>query len=384
MPTPGSSDLSPFYFHYSLISFICASRNTYFCHNLEVWKHPAFVFGSSHLGPFLRRHAISFDYFTFTADAQELVIFRKSVISLIYVKGVGTLRCVPPPINSNRFNITMPPSTPWTQRSKGHLVSDRIQPQTSAGGSKTAAQKQSSTKHQSPEVNHLQKLISYLQNPASLPKSENEEGCFCLAQVHKISPYTPLCMSCGLILCDLNQPYRACPFNSCRQALLAPQARAALITALGEKIAITIAEEENMRRKEEEDRRRAAGAFPQLGPGVSSPTPTKPISSAPHKILSLTQKGAILTTVRKTPTPPPTRPFKVDTTVPVSRIPPPPQEPVRFPATDVKGDWQSVRSTRMVYVPPPQAERSGGGSKLSKKARRRQQQAASEDSELRE
>jgi Putative zinc finger motif, C2HC5-type len=273
----------------------------------------------------------------------------------------------------------MPPSTPWTsQRSKGHVVSDRIQ--SPSAGSKTAAQKQTSSKHQSPEVNRLQKLISYLQNPASLPKSESEEGCFCLAQVHKISLYAPLCISCGLILCDLNQPYRACPFNSCGQTLLAPQARAALITTLGEKIAITIAEEENMRRKEEEDRRRAAGAFPQLGPGSSSPMPTKPISSAPHKILSLTQKGAILTTVRKTPTPPPTRPFKVDTTVPVSRIPPPPQEAVRFPVMDMKGDWQSVRSTRMVYVPLPQAEQSG--SKISKKARRRQHQAASEINEL--
>lgn len=276
----------------------------------------------------------------------------------------------------------MPPSTPWTsQRPKGHIISDRIQSPSTAA-SKTAAQtkqKQGSSKQQSPEVNHLLKLISYLQNPTSLPKSEGEtEGCFCLAQVHKISPHTPLCMSCGLILCDLNQPYRGCPFKGCGQTLLSPRAQAALIESLNEKIAITIAEEETTRRKEEEDRRRAAGAFPQLGPGSSTPAPIKPTPSAPHKVLSLTQKGAILTIVRKTSTPPPTRPFKLDTTVPVCRIPPPPQEPVRLPVKDMKGHWESLRSPRMVYVPPPPVGTSAGP-KGSKKARQRQQQPASEN-----
>jgi len=264
----------------------------------------------------------------------------------------------------------MPPSTPWTsQRSKGYVVSDRIQP--SGAGSKSAVQsnkqKQSTSKQQSPEVNRLQKLISYLQNPPPLSKAEDEVGCFCLAQVHKISPHTPLCMSCGLILCELNQPYRPCPFKPCGQDLLAGQARAALIDSLKEKVVQTIAEEEDIRRKEEEERRRAAGAFPELGPG-SSPTPTKSSPAAAHKVLSLTQKGAILTTTRKVLTPPPAQSSKVDTAVPVPRVPAPPQQPVRFLSRDLKGDWESLRSSRMVYVPPPQVGQTARGSKKSKNA----------------
>lgn len=290
-------------------------------------------------------------------------------------------------------------STPWTsnQRSKGHLVSERIPSPRVQPPAKQTNASQSNKQPQSPEVARLQKLISYIQNPPPLTSKADTEaagGCFCLAQVHKLSPYTPLCTSCGLVLCELNEPYRSCPFKpACGQALLSPQARSALIDSLNEKVAITLVEEENVRRREEEDRRRAAGAFPTLGPAgpglglgpaAATAAGAKSAPAAPHKVLSLTQKGAVLTTTRKikttttTSTMAPVAAFKSDTTIPVHRIPPPPQEPVRYPADTTRGEWESLRSTRMVYVPPPQAEQQqpkAKGSKKSKKGQAKQEES---------
>lgn len=281
-------------------------------------------------------------------------------------------------------------STPWTsqQRSKGHLVSDRIQ--SSSTQPKAAVpnkQKQGTSKNQSPEVNRLQKLISYIQNPPPLPKTASDESCFCLAQEHKIAPYAPLCMSCGMILCELNQPYRVCPFKSCGQPLLTAQGRAALIESLNAKVAMTILEEENMRRKEEEERRRAAGAFPQLGPTNSHPSvpAAKSSPAAPHKVLSLTGKGAVLTTTRKTVPASPAQPVKADTTVPIHRVPPPPpQELIRGPSNNAVGGWQSLRMERMMYVQPQTEQRKAGGSKKPKKARPIQDAGDSVDQETME
>lgn len=269
-------------------------------------------------------------------------------------------------------------STPWTsqQRSKGHLVSERIpSPGISSKSAAQNKQKQATSKNQSPEINRLQKLISYIQNPPPLSKSGSDEGCFCLGQqAHKISPYTPICMSCGMILCELNQPYRSCPFNSCGQPLLSALAKSALIDSLNEKVGMTIVEEENTRRREEEDRRRAAGAFPQLGPSATT-GPTKSSPATPHKVLSLTQKGAVLTTTRKmVPTSPAAQPTKVDTTIPVHRVPPPPQEPSRYPINNARGEWQSLRLDRMIYVPPVVEQNKAGGSRKSKKARQKKEE----------
>jgi hypothetical protein len=83
-----------------------------------------------------------------------------------------------------------------------------------------------------------------------------------------VSEYTPLCSSCGLVLCALQPPHRPCPH--CCTPLLAPPARAALLAQLEELRAQVLKEEAEVREREVEVLRMAEGAFPTLsgsGPG---------------------------------------------------------------------------------------------------------------------
>ena len=80
--------------------------------------------------------------------------------------------------------------------------------------------------------------------------------------MHELSEYTPLCSSCGLVLCALQPPHRPCPH--CAVPLLAPPARAALVAQLEELRACTLKEEEAAREREAEELRLAEGAFPAL------------------------------------------------------------------------------------------------------------------------
>ena len=81
--------------------------------------------------------------------------------------------------------------------------------------------------------------------------------------MHALSIYTPICTSCGLVLCAQQPPYRACPH--CSAPLLSPPARNALVAQLEELRAQTLVEEEEAREREEEALRHAEGAFPVLG-----------------------------------------------------------------------------------------------------------------------
>ena len=76
------------------------------------------------------------------------------------------------------------------------------------------------------------------------------------ARAHTLSWYTPLCLSCGLVLCVLNLPQYACPFPTCASILLAPPARAALRTRLGTRLEALKAHETQLPLRAEEDARR--------------------------------------------------------------------------------------------------------------------------------
>ncbi|KAG8806432.1 hypothetical protein FRC17_004995 [Serendipita sp. 399] len=253
-------------------------------------------------------------------------------------------------------------ATAWSsQRPKGTLTSDRISSSSPRAGSSSQSQKTP----QSPAVQKLQKLITQIQQSASTKpgvnvatiggaKEANDPGCFCLSQAHKLSPYVPICTSCGLILCELNQPYRLCPFKECKQPLLTPHTRTALIDQLTEKIASTIAEEEATKKREEEERKVAAGAFPSLGPAQSKAQAQAPTT---HKVLSITQKGAVLTTVRRTPPVSTSSLPKPETPPPIQRVPPPPATgPAHLKEKPGMGTWESLSSPRHIYVPPPKSE----------------------------
>jgi len=100
------------------------------------------------------------------------------------------------------------------------------------------------------------------------------------ARVHALSEYTPLCTKCGLVLCVLHPPHRACPH--CTMPLLAPPARAALIAQLEELREQTLAEEAAAREREAEELRLAAGAFPALGGGGANAP-----GGGGHRVLSV-------------------------------------------------------------------------------------------------
>lgn len=300
------------------------------------------------------------------------------------------------------------PTTAWSlsqqQRSRGVLTSERISPQPSRGhspnlrSSKLPGQPQASSTSSSPEVLQLQKIITQLQQSASPKPGANvniggvkdrvEQGCFCLAQTHKLSPYTPLCVSCGLILYELHPPYRNCPFTPCGQPLLTPQARTVLIQTLNDKIVAMIEAEEIKRRREEEERRQAAGAFPMLAPSSSlhvpgtsgkPRTPPPPSSNTPHKVLSLTQKGAVLTTtVRKTTPTPSAQGTKGDPKPVVQRVPMPPEEPVSFKPKENMAPWESLRFPRIIYEPPPPPANPRQPTKRQKKGQKKDNIEASD------
>ncbi|WVQ98644.1 hypothetical protein IAU59_005775 [Kwoniella sp. CBS 9459] len=100
-----------------------------------------------------------------------------------------------------------------------------------------------------------------------------EEGvkCFCQARVHTLSSYTPLCQSCGLVICSLHPAHLPCP--SCAHPLSTPAQLARLILRLEVEIENQLAKEERQRQEAERERlaRLAAeaggGAFPTLGGG---------------------------------------------------------------------------------------------------------------------
>ena len=90
-----------------------------------------------------------------------------------------------------------------------------------------------------------------------------------VARIHALSEYTPLCSSCGLVLCALQPPHRPCPH--CSTPLLAPSARAALLAQLEELRAQVLKEEAEAREREAEELRLAEGSFPALsGSGFGS------------------------------------------------------------------------------------------------------------------
>ena len=105
------------------------------------------------------------------------------------------------------------------------------------------------------------------------------------AQVHALSEYTPICSSCGLVLCVQHPPHRPCPH--CATPLLAPPARAALIAQLEEMRAETLREEAVAREREAEEMRLAEGAFPALLSGGGESAAARGGGGGGHRVLSV-------------------------------------------------------------------------------------------------
>ncbi|KAI0342970.1 hypothetical protein BDW22DRAFT_1356525 [Trametopsis cervina] len=259
--------------------------------------------------------------------------------------------------------------TAW---SKSSLPSDRLAPSNAKPQSKQVApakgKQKESTIPKSRAVRRLEELRDGLaaldgKSPVKDPKG----GCFCLAREHELSPYTPICLQCGLILCSVNRPYHACPH--CNAALLGTPARLALIDSLDQSIAETLAKEERERIQVIEDARKAAGAFPTLSAaaaGAQGAQDAHPVNQ-PHKVLSLnsnskTKKEKVTITSYTQRAPSPMAGIKgaaVEQREPEpTRTPRPPSE-VPYASKPPYSDrpWMNVRPMHITvaYIPPPKA-----------------------------
>jgi len=116
-------------------------------------------------------------------------------------------------------------------------------------------------------VRKLDELLAGLRSSSSQRTPNGaQDGCFCQARTHPPSEYTPLCSTCGLILCTLHAPHLPCPH--CATPLLDAPAHSALLVQLDEQRAYVLAEEAEGRKRAAEALRKAEGAFPALGGGA--------------------------------------------------------------------------------------------------------------------
>lgn len=200
-----------------------------------------------------------------------------------------------------------------------------------------------------------------------------------LARIHSLSPYTPICRQCGLILCLINTPFYACPH--CETSLLTSDSRETLISRVENEISETLSQEEQERQRAAEEARQTAGAFPTLSGAPPRPSDqllggslqSHPVNQ-PHKVLSLNTKTkrVVVSSYR-------TRPqsnISVAKNVgveepaeqPVLRVPPPPPEvPIFSKGYSPDRPWARLDGESALYTQDPQANKTSVKSRSRKK-----------------
>lgn len=191
-----------------------------------------------------------------------------------------------------------------------------------------------------------------------------------LAREHSLSLYTPICQTCGLILCNINQPQFTCPH--CLSHLTAGNIRESLVIRLQSQLDETTAKEVAARERAIEEAKRQAGAFPTLS---GAPPTGKPIVPQPqtHKVLSFDSKTKKVLVSSYTSTPVSSRPASrsgtEDGELPIVRVPPPPAEVIYVhSAIDPARPWANLRTESPKYVALP-AQTEGPSS--NRKGRRK-------------
>src|SRR5258706_1234445 len=307
----------------------------------------------------------------------------------------------------------MPP-TPPPQRTRATSAQPKKQ-KIGGGGSKQQQRQHVLPPTVSPAVTALQKLISHIEKPP--PKSASGGSCFCQSRTHPLSPYTPQCMSCGLVLCSLNPPFHPCPFADCSAPLLADHAKRALVDQLSAQVAQTIADEEDTRRREDEARVRAAGAVPDLGAAGGNNNNSNTLSSAGtststsrqqprvaaaaavsatakassyttqtrepqqqqfHKVISLSGKGKVTATYTRISPSPSSASLHTKAEEEVIRVPPPLEGPeyVKLDPADFNSKkrlYENLRGEGPVYIPLPSEEKARSDAREGSGKRRRPQ-----------
>ncbi|OBZ65254.1 hypothetical protein A0H81_14753 [Grifola frondosa] len=228
------------------------------------------------------------------------------------------------------------------------VPSDRIPPQTKGPKGKSKQKEPPRSK----EVQRLEKLRDDIRGSTGRER-DPRGGCFCQARTHPLSPNTPICRFCGLVLCD------------CSSRI-----------TLAHTISETIAREEAERERAIQAARAAAGAFPSLSAATSGPTldpqTAHPVNQS-HKVLSVNSKTKKVTVSSYT-TPTPSRPASrgntpADDTPPEEkRVPPPPPEVVfaQRPPEPLR-PWANLRGNSVTYVAQPSSHAKAGPGRASKR-----------------
>ncbi|KAF9259800.1 hypothetical protein L218DRAFT_873768 [Marasmius fiardii PR-910] len=302
--------------------------------------------------------------------------------------------------------------TAWTG-SGSSLPSDRIKPSYSSSAPKNQGKNKSKGRETPPSkskrVREIEALLNALRtsNDSTKTPKDPKGGCFCQAREHALSPYTPICRSCGLILCILNLPQYSCPSGDCLSSLLSysPHAKESLIHQLESQLVETLAKETADRERAIEEAKREAGAFPTLGhshggsssslapptstPGSKSGSPasTRPSTPQQHKVLSLNSKTKKVVVTTTTTTVKPVRPNEKENEgeleEEVVRVPPPPSQVVSVKGKpDPNRPWKNFRNASVKYVSTSkEKERKKEERKLNKKAKGKERADAGGTSE---
>ncbi|WVQ70186.1 uncharacterized protein L199_008411 [Kwoniella botswanensis] len=214
---------------------------------------------------------------------------------------------------------------PKAQQSQARLDAPSSSASGSAAGSRTNSSKGKSRageekiwdKPKSKTVKRLEGIVDKLRiikesNGEGKIKDDKAINCFCQARVHPLSPYTPICQSCGLTLCNVQQPYLPCP--SCSSPLSTPAQTSRLILRLETEIEHQLSKEEIERQQMEKERlerlavQAGGGSFPSL-PGQTPPQSIVTTNNQGRKVISIGSKvkgkSKITTTtyITKPPTP---------------------------------------------------------------------------------
>ncbi|WWD01498.1 hypothetical protein V866_008442 [Kwoniella sp. B9012] len=193
----------------------------------------------------------------------------------------------------------------------------------SGAGSRTSSSKGKSRageekiwdKPKSKTVKRLEGIVEKLRiikesNGEGKIKDDKAINCFCQARVHPLSPYTPICQSCGLTLCNLQQPYLPCP--SCSSPLSTPAQTSRLILRLESEIEQQLSKEEIERQQMEKERlerlavQAGGGSFPSL-PGQTPSQSIVTTNNQGRKVISIGSKvkgKSKITTTTYIPKPP--------------------------------------------------------------------------------
>jgi len=218
-------------------------------------------------------------------------------------------------------------------------------------------------------------LIQAVRDAAADDK-DPKGGCFCLARVHPLSPYTPICPSCGLIICSVNLPQYCCP--NCVKNLITDAQRESIINQIDLQLASTITQEAEQKQHALEEAKKLVGAFPSLSGSPSSISPAAPQT---HKVMSFKQNNKVVVSSYKPVLPTPNSDELEDEP---DRIPQPSSDPL-FSRTLPTRDrpWENLVKGASTYIRKHSLDDDGNTHQSQSHRKRNKGKKKEDDSERR-